>query len=107
MDILSLLVTIYACRKDLAKHTAIFYDSKIGKYILKIIVLIGLVFFIYIDVLIFVMTLLKHSFSLNAFHCSFAIFITLLTIILGYFYFNFKELFFSKNKNNQKPFSIV
>lgn len=105
--ILSLLLTIYACRKDLIKHTTMFYDSKIGKNISKVVVTSALIPFIFIHLSIFVLTLDKYNFSVNGFYIASVITTVSLIITAGYFYFIFKDLFWPKNKTNQKPFTIV
>lgn len=97
MDILSLLFTIYACRKDLAKHMTMFYNSKIGKVILKGVVITGFGFLLIFYLVIFTLTLLKYQLTVNAFYMSSAIFVTLFSLTTGYFYVTFKDLFFTKN----------
>lgn len=93
--------------KDLIKFSNWLHNSEKGRKVLQFVVAGGFVLFISICFLISILMLLKHEFSVNGLYLSLALFITLFIFITLYFYFTFKDLFFPKNNNKHKPFSIV
>lgn len=93
--------------KDLITVSNWLHYSKIGKNVNKVFVTGILIFFIFVHLSIFALTLAKYNFSVNGFYIASVITTISLIITFLYFYFTFKDLFFPKNNTNQKPFTIV
>lgn len=93
--------------QDIVRLADWFENSKPGKIIIKSFLGLIFGFLIYIDYLISLFVIITNEFSINGIYLGFALFFSIFSVIALYFHFTFKDLFFPKNKSNQKPFSIV
>lgn len=93
--------------KKLLKFLVVFNDSNAGIYFFKTFAIAGVISFTVLNLLTSNLILLKYELSEKGFYISTATFLILTGLTLPFFYLMFKDLFFPKNTNNQKPFSIV
>jgi integral membrane sensor domain MASE1 len=117
LSVLSILLSFLFWKykpEDFVKAFKLVYHSKflkntlkIAKYIFKIKVICAFLFCAYYYYLIALLVWLKFELSINGAVIAFCTFTSLTIATVFYFKGAFKDLFFPKNNNNQKPFSIV
>ncbi|TCN50006.1 hypothetical protein D0809_24070 [Flavobacterium circumlabens] len=93
--------------KKALKFLVKFHDSKAGQYFFKTFAIGGFMSFTVINLLTSNLIWLKYELCVKGLWISSATFLILTCLIIPCFYLIFKDLFFPKNNNNQKPFSIV
>lgn len=93
--------------KDLVRLSFWLHDSRTGKKSLKIAVTALFFSLNYISFLVAEFRWLKSGLTLKGLHISSAVFMALISLTSLYFYFTFKDLFFPKKNNKNKPFTIV